>query len=189
MSQRDKNFKGGIQKGTVATDTVAKKLDTQCKTLKESIIVPGLIVQRKIRQDQIPGGIGACDPDGGAWFKDGKLVAVFEGKKQGKKGNAIERWFKNNFVCRDITFSFSCSITFYFVCRAINPDVCYVTFCVGEGAGDGEVIQKTLNIAHMAGINKFNPNGNTVFFAVDGFTTEFMNDVMLEVLEYCADND
>jgi hypothetical protein len=172
MSQRDKNFKGGIQKGTVATDTVAKKLDTQCKTLKESIIVPGLIVQRKIWQDQIPGGIGACDPDGGAWFKDGKLVAVFEGKKQGKKGNAIDRWFKNNFVC-----------------RAINPDVCYVTFCVGEGAGDGEVIQKTLNIAHMAGINKFNPNGNTVFFAVDGFTTEFMNDVMLEVLEYCADND
>jgi len=29
MTQRDKNFKGGIQKGTVATDTVAKKLDTQ----------------------------------------------------------------------------------------------------------------------------------------------------------------
>ena len=37
MSQRDENFKGGIQKGTIATDTVAKKLDKQCKTLKESI--------------------------------------------------------------------------------------------------------------------------------------------------------
>ena len=172
MTQRDENFKGGIQKGTVATDTVAKKLDIQCKTLKETIEVEGLTMQKKIRQDQIPTGIGACEPDGGAWFKDGKLVAVFEGKKQGKKGNAIERWFKNNFVC-----------------RAINPDVCYVTFCVGEGAGDGEVIQKTLNIAHMAGINKFNPNGNTVFFAVDGFNNEFIAGVMKDVLEYCAEND
>ena len=51
------------------------------------------------------------------------------------------------------------------------------------------VIQKTLNIAHMAGINKFNPNGNTVFFAVDGFNNEFIAGVMKDVLEYCAEND
>ena len=50
MSQRDANFKGGIQKGTVATDTVAKKLDQQCKTLKESISVEGLTMQKKIYQ-------------------------------------------------------------------------------------------------------------------------------------------
>jgi len=171
-TQRDKNFKGGIQKGTVATDAVAKKLDIQCKTLKETIEVEGLTVQRKLRQDQIPGGIGGCEPDGGAWFKDGKLVAVFEGKKQGKGGNAIERWFKNNYIC-----------------RAINPNVCYVTFCVGEGAGDGEVLQKTLNIAHRDGINKFIPNRNSVFFSVDGFSDEFISGVMKDVLEYCAEND
>ena len=172
MSQRDENFKGGIQKGTIATDTVAKKLDKQCKTLKESISIEGLTMQKKIYQDQIPGGVGSCEPDGGAWFKDGKLVAVFEGKKQGKQGNAIERWFKNNFVC-----------------RAINPDVCYVTFCVGEGADEGEVLQKTLNIAHLSGVNKFNPNNNSVFYSVDGFGTEFIAGVMQDVLEYCAEND
>jgi hypothetical protein len=172
MTQRDKNFKGGIKKNTVATDTVAKKLDTQCKTLKESISVEGLTMQKKIRQDQIPGEIGACEPDGGAWFEGGKLVAVFEGKKQGERGNAIDRWFKNNFVCRDI-----------------NPDVCYVTFCVGEGAGDGKVMQKTLNIAHLSGVNQFNPNGNSVYYSVDGFTNEFIENVMKEVLEYCAKND
>ena len=172
MTQRDKNFKGGIQKGTVATDTVAKKLDTQCKTLKESISVEGLTMQKKVRQDQIPGGVGACEPDGGAWFLGDKLVAVFEAKKQGKKGNAIERWFKNNFVC-----------------RSINPNICYVTFCVGEGAGDGEVLQKTLNIAHLEGTNQFNPNGNSVYYSEEGFTTEFINNVMQEVLEYCAEND
>jgi hypothetical protein len=171
-SQRDKNFKGGIQKGTVATDTVAKKLDVQCKTIKESIFVEGLRVQRKIRQDQIPGGIGACEPDGGAWFKDSKLVAVFEGKKQGMRGNAIERWFKNNFVC-----------------RRINPDVCYVTFCVGEGAGDGEVLRKTLNIAHLEGTNQFNPNNNSVYYSEDGFSEKFIRNVMQKVLEYCAEKN
>jgi len=188
MTQRDKNFKGGIQKGTVATDTVAKKLDTQCKTLKESITVPGLNVQRKIRQDQIPGGIGACEPDGGAWFKDGKLVAVCEGKKQGEEGNAIERWFNN-----------------YTTVRAINPNACYVTFCAGEGASvytlpdgrpnpamysNGMPMWKALNIVHYEnGYNKFVPNGNSCYMSKEGFTTEFMNDVMLEVLEYCAEND
>jgi len=173
MTQRDKNFKGGIKKGTVATDTVAKKLDNQCKTLKESISVEGLTMQKKLRQDQIPGGIGACEPDGGAWFKGDKLVAVFEGKKQGKSGNAFDRWFKN-----------------FFVCCTINPKVCYVTFCVGEGAGDGEVMQKSMNIAcPFKNANQFNPNGNSVYYSVEGFTDEFVENVMKEVLEYCAKND
>ena len=136
-------------------------------------------MQKKLRQDQIPGGIGACAPDGGAWFKDGKLVAVFEGKKQGIKGNAIERWFKNSYIC-----------------RLINPDVCYVTFSAGEGAADGRVLQKTLAIAHLSGhnggppkFNQFNPNNNSTFFSVEGFTDDFIRDVMLEVLGYCAKND
>ena len=64
-----------------------------------------------------------------------------------------------------------------------------MTFCVGEGADEGEVLQKTLNIAHLLGVNKFNPNDNTVFFTEEGFTNEFIAGVMLEVLEYCAEND
>ena len=176
MSQRDENFKGGIQRGTVATDTVAKKLDKQCKTLKESISIEGLTMQKKIYQDQIPGGVGACEPDGGAWFKDGKLVAVFEGKKQGKKGNAIERWFKNNYIC-----------------RKINPDVSYVTFCTGEGAYRfwdkmlgrltyGQIV-KALNVAHLEGFNQYNPGENSAFLSTDCFEKEFLRSTMIEVIE------
>jgi hypothetical protein len=81
-------FKGGIQKGTVATDARARKLDDQCKHLKEEVysvlskIYPELVLQKKLTKAQIPGGIGACEPDGGAWFYNGVLIAVFEGKKQ-----------------------------------------------------------------------------------------------------------
>jgi hypothetical protein len=127
-------------------------------------------MQKKLRQNQMPGGKGGCEPDGGAWFVENKLVAVFEGKKQGVRGNAIERWFKNNALCRDI-----------------NPDVCYVTFCVGEGAAKGEVIEKTLNIKHYKqGWNVFVPRGNSGYLSPQGFTDEFIHAVMKEVLEYCA---
>ena len=36
-----------------------------------------------------------CEPDGGLWYLNGALVAVFEGKHQGDGGNADERWGKN----------------------------------------------------------------------------------------------
>lgn len=176
MSHREGGFRGGIQSGMVATDAVAAKLDKQCKLLKEELSEvfegTGLTMQKKLLQSQIPGGIGACEPDGGAWFYNGKLVAIFEAKKQGKRGNAIERWFKNNYIC-----------------KAINNDVCYVTFCTGEGAGENEVLQKTLNIAHLDGFNQFNPNKNSAFFSVKGFTTEEVSDIMKTVLEYCIEND
>ena len=91
-------FKGGIQNGTVATDARARKLDEQCKHLKDDVftelkgIYPELTLQRKLLQSQIPGGVGACEPDGGAWFFRGVLIAVFEGKKQQaeeEKGQSI----------------------------------------------------------------------------------------------------
>ena len=83
-----KRFNGGIQNGTVATDARARKLDEQCKHQKEDVyaelkkIYPELTLQKKLRKDQIPGGKGACEPDGGAWFYNNVLIAVFEGKKQ-----------------------------------------------------------------------------------------------------------
>ena len=98
--QVDYRFKGGIQNGTVATDARARKLDEQCKHQKEDVftvlkeIYPHLTLQKKLSKDQIPGLKGACEPDGGAWFYRGVLIAVFEGKKQQDRGNAIERWFK-----------------------------------------------------------------------------------------------
>ena len=99
-----KRFNGGIQNGTVATDARARKLDEQCKHQKEDVyaelkkIYPELTLQKKLKKDQIPGGKGACEPDGGAWFYNNVLIAVFEGKKQQDRGNAIERWFKNNYI-------------------------------------------------------------------------------------------
>ena len=162
-------FKGGIQNGTVATDARARKLDNYCKELRESVFAnfksEDLTVQKKMNQTQIPGGIGACEPDGGAWFYKGILIAVFEGKKQQNRGNAIERWFKNNFIC-----------------RSINPQVSYVTFATGEGAKPDGVIGKALNIAHLNGFNKYVPGGNSCFMNTDTIDKEEMNGIMHEVI-------
>jgi len=175
---------GGIQPGTVATDAAARKLDEQCKHIKKSLyqelkeIYPGLEMQRKLAPEQIPGGIGACEPDGGLWFFCGILIAVFEGKKQNKAGNAIERWFKNHFIC-----------------RLINPFVSYVTFCTGKGAvmnwvekeGDkvllsyGQII-KALNVAHLDGFNQYNPGKNSAYLYPDGIPSDQIRNIMKQVL-------
>ena len=162
-------FKGGIQNGTVATDARARKMDNYCKELRESVFAnfksEDLTVQKKLNQTQIPGGIGACEPDGGAWFYKGILIAVFEGKKQQNRGNAIERWFKNNFIC-----------------RSINPQVSYVTFATGEGAKANGTIGKALNIAHLNGFNKYVPGGNSCFMNTDTIDKDEMNGIMHEVI-------
>ena len=162
-------FKGGIQNGTVATDARARKLDNYCKELRESVFAnfksEDLTVQKKLNQNQIPGGIGACEPDGGAWFYKGILIAVFEGKKQQNRGNAIERWFKNNFIC-----------------RSINPQVSYVTFATGGGAKANGTIGKALNIAHLNGFNKYVPGGNSCFMNEDTIDKDEMNGIMHEVI-------
>ena len=162
-------FKGGIQNGTVATDARARKLDNYCKELRESVFAnfksEDLTVQKKLNQNQIPGGIGACEPDGGAWFYKGILIAVFEGKKQQNRGNAIERWFKNNFFC-----------------RSINPQVSYVTFATGGGAKANGTIGKALNIAHLNGFNKYVPGGNSCFMNEDTIDKDEMNSIMHEVI-------
>ena len=162
-------FKGGIQNGTVATDARARKMDNYCKELRESVFAnfksKDLTVQKKLNQTQIHGGIGACEPDGGAWFYKGILIAVFEGKKQQNRGNAIERWFKNQYIC-----------------RSINPQVSYVTFATGGGAKANGTIGKALNIAHLNGFNKYVPGGNSCFMNEDTIDKDEMNGIMHEVI-------
>ena len=164
-----KKFKGGIKKGTVATDAAARELDDQCKLIAKELVdelsETGLEYQRKLTKDQIPGNLGACEPDGGAWFYDGELVCIFEAKKQQDAGNAIERWFKNQYIC-----------------RAINPDVTYVTFCTGEGAYRKGVIGKSLSVAHLDGFNKYVFNGNSCYMSVDGFTKKRIKQLMKKIL-------
>jgi len=164
-------FKGGIQKGTVATDARARKLDEQCKHQKDSVFAelkqqyPKLTLQKKLTKVQIPGGKGACEPDGGAWFYNGVLIAVFEGKKQQDAGNAIERWYKNMYLC-----------------RKINPEVSYVTFCRGEGACKEGAIGKLLDVAHLLGFNQYNAGDNSCWLSKDGFTEDFIEETMKSII-------
>jgi len=162
----------GIQLGQVATDAAAAALDNQCKTIACKVFKTlserygdRIKLQKKLTTAQIPGGIGACAPDGSLWFWDGKLVATFEAKKQQNRGNAIERWFKNNFIC-----------------RAVNPDVSYVTFACGEGAKIGGVIHKALAVAHPAGFDTYIAKGNSCWMKPEGFTDEDIEMYMMNVL-------
>jgi hypothetical protein len=162
---------GGIQNGMVATDARARLLDTQCKDVKNDVYetlkreFPKLEVQLKLRQNQIPGHIGGCAPDGGVWFYDGVLICAFEAKKQQDAGNAIQRWYKNPFIC-----------------RKINKDMSYVTFCTGEGAHPDGVIGKELHIAHLLGFNKYNPSDNSCYMKIDSFTESEIRNIMMEVI-------
>jgi len=162
----------GIQIGQVATDAAAASLDRQCKDTackvfkilseKHGNRIQG---QKKLNITQIPGGIGACEPDGSLWFWDGTLIASFEAKKQQDAGNAIERWYKNNYIC-----------------RLINPNVSYVTFARGEGAKIGGVIHKALAVAHLDGFDKFVPKKNSCWMKPDGFSDEEIESHMMNVL-------
>jgi hypothetical protein len=165
---------GGIQPGMIATDGVAAKIDKQCRVISRQLFSDidhnKLEYYFKLKQENIPGGVGACAPDGGVWFYDGNLIAAFEAKKQGIHGNAIERWFKNNTIC-----------------RMINPNVSYVTFAVGPGAAENEVISRCLNIVHVPPYGLFDSykhNGNMCFRSVNGFTNHEIYHIMRETIMY-----
>ena len=172
---------GGIQKGTVATDAKARKLDRQLKNGKYKVLkklglrFPGLVMQSKLTTEKIPGGIGACSPDGGAWWYDGQLIAVFEAKKQQNAGNAIERWYKNNYIA-----------------RLINPDVSYVTFAHADpeqnhgNQGEHHVIKKALNVSHSGNRGTFNnymPGRNSCFLTENGFVGDSIEIEMINIIK------
>ena len=156
-------------------DALAHKLDTDCrkavKRVKSILINEGIKIEFrvKLQKNEIPGGKGACQPDGGLWYIDGHLVAAFEGKKQGIIGNAIERWFKNNFIC-----------------RVISPQVSYVTFAAGPGAIENGPIHNCLNVAHLQGVNKINHKSNSLFLSECGFTCDELVAIMVETLKEAA---
>lgn len=163
----------GIQLGQVATDAQAKEIDSLVKSiaaeLSAELSIEGLTFAKKLKQSQIPFGVGSCEPDGGVWMLDGVPVFFAESKKQGSKGNAIERWFKN-----------------YDTMKSINPLVFSATFCTGEGTLPGNPIWKTL---HRPCEGKFNEKrkGVSVFMDKDAFGRDFvkqqMKDLILEAVE------
>lgn len=170
MSQRTDNFKGGIQAGTSAYDDASKAMDVDCKEaskyLEAELNLLGYTYKAKIdkkikQQHNIFVG---CAPDGGAWFdKNGKLVVVCEGKKQGTRGNAIERWNKN-----------------YMLATRINPDVRYVTFGRGKGFDDNQYCHRFAKTFMNPGqeFNKLYPTGQSWFVKVEGFTRAELVDII-----------
>jgi hypothetical protein len=126
-SQRTGDFRGGIQKGMNATDIDAKHLDVSLKELQREILKEighlGYNVRPKIPKAFLEeyGVETGFMPDGGVWYREGVVVAMFEGKKQGARGNACERWFKNARIA-----------------SSLFPRARYVSFGAGPGFAKGE---------------------------------------------------
>lgn len=172
MTEAYSKRKIGIPKGVCATDSYARELDDGCKSCSLEVYDllskdynGDLTFKKKLSKEEIPGGVGACQPDGGLWYYKGKLIAAFEAKKQGNGGNAIERWFKNNFIC-----------------RTISPEISYVTFGIGPGACEDGVIPKCLSVAHLDGFNQLHSQKNSLFLSVKGFTTDEIKAIMIDTI-------
>lgn len=172
--QRQDGFNGGIKNGTVATDEYAKFLDAAMKEvqgeLAQELKNAGIECKKKLDKGFLveQGILVGCEPDGGLWFKDGKLIAAFEGKKQGKGGNAIERWEKN-----------------YNLCKSINEDVKYVTFGVREGfEEDGYPYKyaKTMLNREKKDLNTLYDAGQSWFVNPKGYTKAEIKSIMKQAL-------
>lgn len=151
-SQRTNGFHGGIQDGTVAFGKDAQRLDHMpleyirvrrygaSKHWRKGFSAQDIVdYWLKNYGVKIQGGkIVGFSPDGGCFLdKDGNILLAVECKKQGKGGNAIERWYKNDFSLTDIV-----------------PCKCYLTLCYGDGFFDDawpESILKTSAIKERNG--------------------------------------
>ena len=137
--------------GNVATTGFSLNLDHKVRDISEEVYCifkseietkygAKLTKLRKMNQKQIPGGHGACCPDGGIICLDDKPVLAFEAKTQGPRGNAIERWYKNAYILTET-----------------NPECRLVTFASGPGCEVGKPIYEILYVAHRKhGYNIFN---------------------------------
>lgn len=169
----------GIQPGTVASSSASKLIDKQVKTANIELfeelkdIIPGLTYQAKLKKDQIIGGVGSCQPDGGIWLLNGLPIFASEAKKQGKGGNAIERWYKNPYIA-----------------RACNKDILYATFCTGKGTLKKGPIWNTLHIAVEGEYNEIREKSKagygmdnfSVFLSEDDFDYDFVKATLRQII-------
>lgn len=142
----------------VCSSKESKELDANLKTISCLVFhelkqrYHNLTFEKRFRSTKHQAG---CEPDGGLFYYNGVLIVAAEAKHQGKQGNAIERWYKNAFVLRQLSKS-----------------VTYITYATGEGAQENEVICKTLSPAHPSGFNVYNIGENVCYTSVDGFMPE-----------------
>ena len=130
-------------------------LDSSLKTIAKQVLkdlqttYPDLTFERRYKSKNHSAG---CQPDGGIWYYQGRLILAAEAKHQGKGGNAIERWYKNNFVLRQISSTFT-----------------YITYVTGAGAVDNGIICKILSPAHPQGYNNYYLGANVCYTEPEGF--------------------
>jgi hypothetical protein len=175
-SQRDDIFKGGIQKGTVATDIHAKSLDSTLKELREEIYKEishlGYTYSKSLDKSLLKSKgieIGFV-PDGGIWYKNGNVVGIFEAKKQGRGGNAIERWSKN-----------------YSISKYLFGNIRYVTFGSREGFDEDSYCTRFAKTFLMMEDNNKKTNilykyGQSWIISPVGFTREEIKQYMINVI-------
>jgi hypothetical protein len=176
ITQRDENFKGGIKKGTTATDIYSKSLDETLKNLREEIYQEikhlgfyyrKAVDKKLLREKGITIGFV---PDGGIWYKNDVAVVIFEAKKQGKGGNAIERWCKN-----------------YSIAKFLFNDVRYVTFGSREGFEIGSYPERFAKSFLMMEdskkeVNKPYAKGQTWILSPNGFSKIEIKEKMIKLI-------
>lgn len=143
VSQRHIGYNGGIKTGTIAGDSISKYLEASVRnasidnlrTVPTFRWVSGISASSLGEQWGYTQETRACGvyPDGGIWIDSaGKPVLAVEAKKQGKLGNAIERWFKNASILLEL---------------GVEK---YITFCCDEGFYDNNSAMRTLQTFSMS---------------------------------------
>jgi len=137
-SQRTGCFNGGIKTGTTAFDKEAKTLDRiplDYVRNELSFTCDNKFWRKGYSEEEYRNAVctdskiecTGLSPDGGIFLdKNGKPLLAVESKKQGKNGNAIERWYKN-----------------YDQLQALGCKH-YLTFCYGDGFYDGNTAERIL---------------------------------------------
>ena len=139
--------------GKKATTKASKKLDKYVKEIGEELGSKNIHFRFEksinLTKHSGFGNRQRIMPDGGAFYVNEKLVAVIEAKKQGSRGNAIERWYKNNAWC-----------------RMIDNKVSYITICSGYVEDDGPLkgILYPVHNGDLGGFGRFIKGKNSAFF-------------------------
>ena len=160
-------FRGGIQPGTTAFDDESRDLDASVKSIAKQLAEEynqfdvTWIFSHAQKMQWVGDDCFGFAPDGGAWFLNDTLVAVFEAKKQGLGGNAQERWWDN-----------ACTA------RYINESVRYHTFCRGQGCAEkGPLDRLSRKAPLMLGTNF------TFSLSQTGFSHQEIESQMRTILE------
>jgi hypothetical protein len=131
------------------------------RTIKDSIEgeqeFANLTFVSKLNLEDIPGKIGACQPDGGIIYFDDFPILTTEGKTQKDEGNAIERFSKNDDIIKH-----NCSTT------------TRVMFASGEGTNYGGPIDNF--VKQKFGMER-SCIGGLLYFVVDENSSRLVEDI------------